>query len=215
MHGETVCSDSLCRRSGWLRSVTPKLLRPLAFLLVFAWVVWLFWSKPHTQQRTSTTFTEPCRHAACRQLERQQIGRAKRTYIRGTSTGGKRGMTVKLALCHCKQHVVDRLLWVALHDGLFCRLTRQAATCLCRQDCCPCGSGVQRGGASLPARQQHRALASTARQLPVPLHDPGPRRGVDRRPQRDQQQALLLHEVSRSCCYILLRVCAFWRHKSC
>jgi hypothetical protein len=66
--------------------MTPKLLRPLAFLIAFAWVVWLFWTKPQTQQAFSGTGTEPCRHVACRQLERQQFGRAKRTYVKGSST---------------------------------------------------------------------------------------------------------------------------------
>ena len=63
--------------------MTPKLLRPLACLTAFAWVVWLFWTKPHTQQALNSTGTEPCRHVACRQLERQQFGRAKRTYVKG------------------------------------------------------------------------------------------------------------------------------------
>lgn len=66
--------------------MTPKLLRPLAFLIAFAWVVWLFWTKPQTQQAFSSTGTEPCRHVACRQLERQQFGRAKRTYVKGSPT---------------------------------------------------------------------------------------------------------------------------------
>lgn len=59
-----------------------KLARPAAYLFVI-FLVLALWSRPRQQQSAGDIAAGPCRHQACRQLERQRYGRARRTYVKG------------------------------------------------------------------------------------------------------------------------------------